>query len=335
MNNVPGLGALRQDLLPLAQRFASLPEDVKAKYEHPESYYAFGWSHGKERLQGRPDFSKGSFYANPQYDRPVDDAALIEKYAAFVHPNIWPEEELPELAPAFKAAGRRIVHVGSLLARHADRFVHARLPSYGATRLQDIIETSLCAKGRLLHYFPSGRTPEERSAAEDDATAFSDWCGWHNDHGSLTGLLPAMYLDAAGGEVPPPDAAAGLYVRGRSGEVFKADAPEGLRDFLLFQIGEAAQIHSGGLLQATPHAVRAAAARGGGPPVSRETFAVFMEPCWQEPMAVPRGREPEDAQSSQAARALPDGVPTLASRWRPEMDFGEFTESSLKAYYGD
>lgn len=32
---------------------------VKRQYEHKESFYSFGWSHGKEKLQGRPDVAKG------------------------------------------------------------------------------------------------------------------------------------------------------------------------------------------------------------------------------------------------------------------------------------
>ena len=40
----------------------------------------------------------------------------------------------------------------------------------------------------MLHYFPF----EEKGEAE------GDWCGWHNDHGSLTALTPAMYLDENG-----------------------------------------------------------------------------------------------------------------------------------------
>ena len=46
---------------------------------------------------------------------------------------------------------------------------------------------------------------------------------------------------------------------------------------LAFQVGESMQVHSGGLLQATPHFVRACS----GPAavgVSRNTFAVFMQP---------------------------------------------------------
>ncbi len=73
-------------------RFAMLPEDVKKSYENEESHYSVGWSHGKEKLQvwflllvwyavvtdllrafsmiqGKPDFSKGSYYNNPLHNR--------------------------------------------------------------------------------------------------------------------------------------------------------------------------------------------------------------------------------------------------------------------------
>lgn len=60
-------------------RFATQPEEVKKKTEHLESSYSFGWSHGKEVLEGKPDFSKGSYYNNPVYDRPFDDEELIKK----------------------------------------------------------------------------------------------------------------------------------------------------------------------------------------------------------------------------------------------------------------
>ena len=45
--NVPTWEEKRRALLPLARQFADLPESVKEKYEHPQSYYSFGWSHGK------------------------------------------------------------------------------------------------------------------------------------------------------------------------------------------------------------------------------------------------------------------------------------------------
>ncbi len=111
VSGVPGLAERRRALLPLARRFAALPEAVKRKYEHAASFYSFGWSHGKEKLQGRPDTHKGSWYANPLRDRPTEDASLIERFPAFYHPNIWPREDLPELQPAFVDMGRLIVEV--------------------------------------------------------------------------------------------------------------------------------------------------------------------------------------------------------------------------------
>jgi len=56
------------------------------------------------------------------------------------------------------------------------------------------------------------------------------------------------------------------------------------------QIGEAMQVHSGGVLRATPHCVRAAsgpAAAG----VARNAFAVFMQPDVTAPMDTPEGED--------------------------------------------
>ena len=76
--------------------------------------------------------------------------------------------------------------------------------------------------------------------------------------------------------MPCPDDTAGLYIRARDGEVVRATFKP---TQLAFQMGQATQIHSGGLLRATPHCVRAA----GGPAaagVARNAFAVFMQPNW-------------------------------------------------------
>jgi hypothetical protein len=169
--------------------------------------------------------------------------------------------------------------------------VRQQSPAYEGHKLRRVLDESKVTKARLLHYFP--KTQEEVDAAAEavktegtDHDAFSGWCGWHNDHGSLTALAPGMFFDenpADGGAAGAiltgsPDPAAGLYVRSRSGELVQVQAPGS--DVLLFQIGETSQIHSGGVLQATPHAVRAAAAAS----ISRTSFAVFMEPGWEESM---------------------------------------------------
>lgn len=87
--------------------------------------------------------------------------------------------------------------------------------------------------------------------------------------------------------------------------------------------------------QATPHAVRGSKMAN----VSRETFAVFMEPMWMEPMTIPAGLDPLHAQSQSAAANLPPGVPKLSTRWeyRPAGEepqtFGQFSEKTHQSYY--
>jgi hypothetical protein len=213
------------------------------KYEHPESFYSFGWSHGKEKLQGSYDVSKGSYYANPSYDRPVEDEDIIKQYASFVHPNIWPTDDLPELEVAFKDLGRLMVSIGILIARQCDKYVSSICPTYPQHLLSRVIEESRCCKARLLHYFPkpvpidATADVEKENAAEavnstDSLSAvkvaalvgksdhvsgkgrttdleFSSWCGFHNDHGSLTGLTSPMLLDASGRIVADEDPSSG------------------------------------------------------------------------------------------------------------------------------
>lgn len=48
-------------------------------------------------------------------------------------------------------------------------------------------------------------------------------------------------------------------------------------DCLAFQTGEALELATGGKLRATPHCVRVGAAPG-AEKISRETFALFMQP---------------------------------------------------------
>ena len=131
----------------------------------------------------------------------------------------------------------------------------------------------------------------------------------------------------------PPDPNAGLYIRSRDGKLHHVKAPS--TSHLLFQIGETSQIHTGGLLQATPHAVRGATIPG----VSRASFAVFMEPNWGGDMQCPADLNPKEAQSSAAEAALPTGVPSLKSRWgTPDCpfttcNFGDFTKATLGALH--
>lgn len=126
VSGVSDLPRLRRALLMITPALASLPEEAKAALEDPESSYSFGWSHGREALQnGQRDIYKGSFYANPTEDAPCGGGGggaggpgegisedLMSQHPAYLRPNIWPRDSLPQLEPAFKSLGRLVVDVG-------------------------------------------------------------------------------------------------------------------------------------------------------------------------------------------------------------------------------
>ncbi|KAG8962322.1 serine/threonine-protein kinase HAL4/sat4 [Tulasnella sp. 425] len=267
--------ARRERLLRLAERFSALPEATKEKYVDASSKYCFGWSHGKEIMNGKPDTLKGSYYANPIVDVPQVSEELKQQFAEYYSPNIWPaadEQGVEDFEAAFKDLGRFIFRVGCQLAAACQSFASQHLADRSTT-LESLISTSQTTKARLLHYFP----PEKPASADasDDS-----WCGTHLDNSMLTGLCSALYLKKEGPddlpvEVPAPSVDAGLYIHTRGGEVKKVSIP---KNALAFQTGEALELCTAGRLRATPHLVKAGSWTPAAASVSRETFALFMQP---------------------------------------------------------
>mmetsp|Transcript_7459 Transcript_7459/g.10587 ORF Transcript_7459/g.10587 Transcript_7459/m.10587 type:complete len:400 (+) Transcript_7459:91-1290(+) len=342
VTDVPDLDQYRQTLLPLAQTLATLPTSDLEKVIDYKSGFQSGWSHGKEKVEGdKFDTGKGSFYANPLMDDITKDLKdqtvdkqIIEENPAFFAPNVWPTESIPAFESAFKDLGQLVVQVGRLLARPCDAYVKKTCgETYRSDKLFSVINESRFCKARLLHYFAMDTLTndnDEKQESTSQDTDFSDWCGWHNDHGSLTGLVPAIFLDADGNQVNCPDNEAGLYIKSRSGSVVHASLPPGS---LGFQIGETSQIHTGGVLQATPHAVRGVRSST-SPRITRESFAVFMEPDFFGDMDIHvAGKTVEDTQRREAEKHLPATVRTLRSRWKPGMNFGEFSNATFAAFY--
>lgn len=181
------------------------------------------------------------------------------------------------------------------MARACDRFAEANIEGYKSGYLQRVVEGSMTTKARLLHYFPSEDKKDgenEAGDADDD-----DWCATHIDHGCLTGLTSAMFLDEAASpptlpapsspaspspslpvlpELPTsPDPSAGLYIRSRTGTIVKVNIP---KDSLAFQTGEALQLITRGKFRAVPHFVKGARCPGGERRIARNTLAVFTQP---------------------------------------------------------
>eukprot|EP00970_Alexandrium_tamarense_P003590 scaffold567_cov230-Alexandrium_tamarense.AAC.8 len=357
VTDVPSLPSLRFKLLPMAQQLATLSSKQLDEITSPEAGYQVGWSHGREKLEGdKLDFSKGSFYANPltddlaesmldrrrylsdrqnnnesvlnedmdnvlKWDESIESIKtdeelqkLAEENPAFFAPNIWPTKSMPSLESTFKDVGRLVHQVGTLVAKCCDSYVASRCTGYTANKLEDTLRYSKCCKARLLHYFASDDNIEatNENAKDNDDTEFSNWCGWHNDHGSLTGLLPALYLDPNGQVVDCLDPQAGLEKQCK------------------FRVGAACkQHHMLSTFQYFLLAVRCCKIGN----VSRETFAVFMEPEYHSNMDLPKGRTVEDTQCEDAERWLPRTVKTLRSRWRPGMNFGEFSNETFAAFH--
>ncbi|KAK3210777.1 hypothetical protein Dsin_015483 [Dipteronia sinensis] len=308
VTDVPGYSSLRENLLHLAPRLASLPEEVKKDLEDHHSRYNFGWSHGKEKLEsGTPDMLKGSFYANPVLDVPTTETYLIERYPSYCGSNIWPDTALPELEVAFKGLGKLILDVGLMVAFHCDQYVSKGMKVHADEGLEQILLRSRCQKGRLLYYFPP-----QKSNHMQDGDSMSSWCGWHTDHGSLTGLTCGLFT-RDGTVIPCPDSAAGLYIRTRNDQIVKVVFGE---DEIAYQIGETTEILSRGFLCATPHCVRAPNGEEASG-VERSTFALFMQPDWDEKLNFPK-------EVHMHREVIPsNGV----------LTFGEYSEKLLDKYY--
>ncbi|KAF8758329.1 Clavaminate synthase [Rhizoctonia solani] len=263
--------AKRERLLRLASAFAALPEDVREKYSDESTRYSFGWSWGKEIMNGKPDTLKGSYYANPVVDDPNVDPQEKAAHPEYYGKNIWPDRDergVEGFEEAFKDLGRERgpadggKHLASTVSQHLSDL---------SVSLQELIANGHTSKARLLHYFPP--TAENPLPAEDEP--IDSWCGFHLDHSMLTGLCSAIYLNQPDSKiVPPPSSQSGLYIRTRGGNLVKISIPP---DALAFQTGEALELATAGRLRATPHCVRVGAGPG-AENVSRETFALFMQP---------------------------------------------------------
>lgn len=301
VKDVPAeFASLRRRLLSYASHLAHLPQCELEKLENGTARYLTGWSRGRETLKdGRVDTLKGSFYANcAAAEAPAPPGAArftADSFPEYLAPNVWPAEAaLPGFRAAMEQLCRLVIDTAVLVARACDRFAACHMPDYPAGYLERVVRTSTTTKARLLHYFPAeAPAPGELADAADE----DDWCATHVDHGCLTGLTAAMFVDEAAAGLPlppffsaplaelpaPPDPAAGLYVRSRAGATVQVRIP---RDCLAFQTGEALERITAGRFKAVPHFVRGARAGvgrgggggGGGRRIARNTLAVFTQP---------------------------------------------------------
>ncbi|KAK1635944.1 hypothetical protein BDP81DRAFT_428750 [Colletotrichum phormii] len=295
----PEFTHLRHQTLSYASYLGNLPEEELVKLENEKAKYLTGWSLGKETLKnGQIDTFKGSYYANCAFyvDATLDCAKPTAEFnqnnfPEYLSPNIWPSQDvLPGFKPSVENLCRIIIDTAVLVARACDRFAESEIPGYSKGYLEHVVSTSNTTKARLLHYYPQKKEAPAKIGAADD-----DWCSRHKDHGCLTGLTSAMFIDEketstavpeatnnTSASLPPlaeleasPDPSAGLYIESRSGETVQVKIP---RDCIAFQTGEALERITGGKFKAVPHFVRGVRAAVSDGRVARNTLAVFTQP---------------------------------------------------------
>jgi len=314
---------LRTTVLTNASRLAALPPTTLERLTNADAKYLVGWSHGKESLrEGVVDDKKGSYYINCSFynnDQPSQqgedpllaaDRAKFPGFDEYTAASVWPAEgELPGFQNSSEQLIRLIIDTAVLVARACDRYAEQEIEGYETGYLERVVRGSRTSKARLLHYFPSEegngaggdgqtKTKKNKEGLQVQADTVDDtWCTTHLDHGCLTGLTSAMFVDESASssssasspspsqltELPTsPDPTSGLYILSRTGEINKVAIP---RDSLAFQTGETLQLITQGRFKAVPHFVKGvepANVADAKARIARNTLAVFTQPNLDE-----------------------------------------------------
>ncbi|KAI1819769.1 hypothetical protein F4861DRAFT_112895 [Xylaria intraflava] len=297
--------ALRHRLLSYASWMGNLSENDFRQFTNEAAKYLVGWSKGKEKLKdGSADEYKGSFYANCAFyvDPKLESAKptkqfTLDEFPEYLAPNSWPPEEmLPGFRPTMEQMCRLIIDTAVLVARACDKFAEKEIHGYPTAYLETVVKSSSTTKARLLHYYPMPEGALAKGVEEDN------WCTVHKDHGCLTGLTSAMFVDELKtkvtlpiferGKVPEvlptleelpasPDPQAGLWIKDRKGVSVQVKIP---RDCIAFQTGETLERITNGKFKAVEHSVRGAYAKG----IARNTLAVFTQPNLEDEVDLER-----------------------------------------------
>ena len=122
----------------------------------------------------------------------------------------------------------------------------------------------------------------------------------------------------------------GLFIQARNGQCVHVPIPT---NCCAYQIGETAQIMSGGLLQATPHAVfpPTPTADDAANYISRESFALFLEPEFDDVLLKPSSvapsnevRKMEDCGCGSNQTTVRLGLRSISERYQIGQTFGDF-----------
>ena len=313
----PAFSGLRSKVLTNSSRLAALHPSKLESLTKESAKYLVGWSHGKETLRpGVVDVYKGSYYINCAFYKDPSLQGVrngTEKFPGFEEytaENIWPtDEDVQGFQDDAQSLISLIIDTAVLVARACDQFAAGAIEGYQKGYLEAMVKNSETSKARLLHYFPSHNSGQEKNmngmavngpgtdatkstnghtiSDQDSLPAEDDWCATHLDHGCLTGLTSAMFLDESSqtplSELPvSPSSSSGLYIRDRNNKTHKVSIP---KNCLAFQTGEALELITHGKFKAVPHFVKGVnmdEVEDKSARIARNTLAVFTQPNLDE-----------------------------------------------------
>lgn len=291
------------------------------------------------------------------------------------------ENKLHDLGSLFRQLGKAMVEVGLLVARICDMAIpdagleeatleactaKGRLIHYHSLvdrlflRVISPCASSKASTGKKSNQFRIDSPTNETLSCTDM------WQEWHFDYGIFTVLTVPMFLSTWEMDVScldhlvspqlkasflsnkaEPDALSrhiGLKIlNSGNGHVEYVSVPA---DCLIIQVGEAAQILTGGKLQATAHCVCRPPERHD---ISRETFVVFLQPAWHRRLFLPsqlinptvqgcdmmKDHVPNTSSTFEKDfQEIHNKIPVLESRWKNGSTFAEFSRETTKQYYG-
>lgn len=301
VRNIPEYAQNRLKLLNLSRKLINLSPEGKAEMMRKQEQDFVGWREPNNNPKDIVDYLKASFYANPEVDSPLNKGDWAD--------NIWPHKSVPELEHAFKTLGQQMIHVSTLMSQQIDQMISSKSKSYIPNTIHNISLTHKNHISRLIYYYPQNIQNDE-------------WVVWHKDFTTFSLLTPSIYFNhltgeiISGSEVDNPNV--GLFVKNRKGDVVKVKMEP---DTLILQVGEIVQILSGGLFEATPHAVLN---DGSMKDIGRAVFAVFMQP---------KGNFVLDCDTPDNVFIEHDGIISLKTRWEPKITFNEYIQRTIKALY--
>lgn len=209
---------LTEELYKSIQAFFALPDDVKAKYEHPELHGQRGYvSKGKERAKGRSIGDLKEFYHIGQIKD--SEEAIIKTYPD----NVWPDE-VPDFEKHCTTTFKALEKTGLTLLRAIALYLGLEETYFEdkASRGNSIL--------RAIHYFPI----EDENMLKAGAVRAAE----HGDINLITLLMGAS--------------AAGLEVLRRDGEWIPITA---LPDQIIVNVGDMLARLTNDKLKSTIHRV--------------------------------------------------------------------------------